>query len=105
MRAPDFRVVGKILKQQFRRAVLVDQSNFGTGMVVHKQKTKKRKSTRFRPAKAVKKDKSENDSGNWKKKNRKNRMENSLFYYQRSPNFCEKDQTSDIPGMNDYITF
>ncbi|CAO1363206.1 unnamed protein product [Diamesa tonsa] len=98
MRAPDFRVVGKILKQQFRRAVLVDQSNFGTGVVVHKQKTKKRKSTRFRPAKAVKKDKSENDSGNWKKKNRKNRLENSLFYYQRSPNFCERDQTSDIPG-------
>lgn len=102
MRAPDFRVVGKILKQQFRRAVLVDQSNFGTGMVVNKQKTKRRKSTRFRPAKAVKSDNLENDTGNWKKKNRKNRMENSLFYYQRSPNFCERDQTSDIPGESFY---
>jgi len=29
--APDFHVVGKVLKHQFRKAILVDQSNLGNG--------------------------------------------------------------------------
>lgn len=91
--APEFRTVGKVLKQQFRRAVLVDQSNLGNEMIIYK-KPKKRKSTRHRPARPIQSNKG---AGDWKKK-KKNRLENSLFYYQRSPNFCERDQTSDILG-------
>jgi len=29
--APDFHIVGKVLKHQFRKAILVDQSNLGNG--------------------------------------------------------------------------
>lgn len=94
--APQFRSVGKVLKQQFRRAVLVDQSNLGNGMIIHKKpKRRKSKSSKFRPTKPA--DPLIVEGGNWKKK-RKNRLENSLFYYQRSPNFCERDQSSDILG-------
>ncbi|XP_058452542.1 protein Wnt-10a [Malaya genurostris] len=94
--APDFRIVGKVLKQQYRRAILVDQSNLGNGppMIVY-HKPKKRKHTHnIRPPRRTK------DKPHLLVPiNRTNRkMENALFYYQRSPNFCERDQISDIPG-------
>lgn len=95
--SPDFRVVGKVLKQQFRRAVMVDQSNLGNGMIIRDKKPKKRKSANFRPAKTMRTMEAVDGSTKWKK-GKKNRMDNSLFYYQRSPNFCDKDQVSDIPG-------
>ena len=100
--SPDFRVVGKFLKQQFRRAVMVDQSNLGNGMIIRDKKPKKRKSANFRPAKTMKEN-NEEDSLKWKK-GKKNRMDNSLFYYQRSPNFCDKDQVSDIPGNSFFFS-
>lgn len=96
--SPDFRVVGKVLKQQFRRAVLVDQANFGSGMIVYKNGGRSRKSksvNRRRPSL----DRDNNDS-RWKKKANKGRMESSLFYFQKSPNFCEKDALSDIEGTH-----
>lgn len=93
--APDFRVVGKVLKKLFRKAVLVDQSNMGNGSPLiiskgsHKRKSQSRNVGRL-PRKTVRKHKK---VGNLQK------MENSLFYYQRSPNFCDKDPSSDIQGM------
>ncbi|KAJ6649153.1 Protein Wnt-10b [Pseudolycoriella hygida] len=92
--APEFRVVGKVLKQLFRKAVLVDQSNMGNGSpLIIAKKFKKRKS-QFRngarsPRKTVRKHKKVMDL---------QKLENSLFYYQRSPNFCDKDPSSDIQG-------
>uniref|UniRef100_A0A1B0CLQ1 Protein Wnt n=1 Tax=Lutzomyia longipalpis TaxID=7200 RepID=A0A1B0CLQ1_LUTLO len=88
--APDFGVVGRVLKQQFRRAVLVDQSNVGNGppMVVVSQKNKRRRKNR--PPRKTQRGRMLN--GEMRK------LDNSLFYYQRSPNFCEKDPNSDIPG-------
>ncbi|XP_059617197.1 protein Wnt-10a [Phlebotomus argentipes] len=88
--APEFSVVGRVLKQQFRRAVLVDQSNIGNGppMVVVSHKNKKRRKNR--PSRKTPAGRMYN--GGLRK------LENSLFYYQRSPNFCEKDSNSDIPG-------
>lgn len=94
--SPDFHTVGKVLKQQYRRAILVDQSNFGDGMIVLKNNGgKKRKSTSNRPSKDI-----EVNRGGIKKKSKKNRMENSLFYFQKSPNFCENDPSSDILGTH-----
>ena len=91
--APEFRVVGKALKQQFKRAILVDQSNFGNGppMVVYKKPKRKKGKLKFNRT-----PRRSEDQQNYVRDNRK--LENSLFYYQRSPNFCERDQQSDIPG-------
>lgn len=92
--APEFRVVGKVLKQLFRKAVLVDQSNMGNGspLVIAKTSNKHRSQSwnggRL-PRKTIRKHKKVMDL---------QKMENSLFYYQRSPNFCDKDPTSDIQG-------
>ncbi|KFB53751.1 AGAP009731-PA-like protein [Anopheles sinensis] len=104
---PDFRVVGRVLKQQYRRAILVDQSNLGNGppMIVYR-KPKKRKHARQnrRPPRRPRGDKPDGGTQPGGRPvamspggtNRK--LENALFYYQRSPNFCERDQISDIPG-------
>lgn len=90
--APDFRIVGKVLKQNFRRAVLVDQSNMGNGqplVILKKRPNKRAHSKNVRPPRRT-----SDDSGF--KKERK--LQSTLFYYQRSPNFCDKDISSDIPG-------
>lgn len=93
--APDFRVVGKVLKQLFRKAVLVDQSNMGNGspLIIAKTSNKHRSQSRNGgrlPRKIIRKHKKIVDL---------QKMENSLFYYQRSPNFCDKDISSDIQGF------
>jgi wingless-type MMTV integration site family, member 10 len=104
--SPDFRIVGKVLKQQFRRAILVDQSNFGNGVsIVYRNDGKKRKSKSANRRPSITRNDFENNAataaGAWQKKTKKkNRMENSLFYFQKSPNFCEKDTLSDIPGTH-----
>lgn len=96
--SPDFRIVGKVLKQQFRRAVLVDQANFGNGMIVYKNGSKKRKSkSAFKRRPSINHG---NDNNAWPRKTKKNRMESSLLYFRKSPNFCEKDVMSDIPGTH-----
>lgn len=96
--SPDFQTVGKILKQQFRRAVLVDQSNFGNGMIIMNNgggRKRNSKSVNYRATYLR-----DGDDGGGKKKIKRSKMESSLFYFQRSPNFCEKDTTSDIPGTH-----
>lgn len=98
--SPDFRTVGKLLKQQFRRAVLVDQSNFGNGMIIHNANNKKRnsKSANFRPSNRA--SEMHNNGMQSKRRNKRNKMDTALFYFQKSPNFCEKDIVSDIPGTH-----
>uniref|UniRef100_A0A182QAD7 Protein Wnt n=1 Tax=Anopheles farauti TaxID=69004 RepID=A0A182QAD7_9DIPT len=99
--APDFRVVGRVLKQQYRRAILVDQSNLGNGppMIVYRKPKKRKHVSNLRPPRRQPREQqlvTLPGSGLTGGRNRK--LENALFYYQRSPNFCERDQVSDIPG-------
>lgn len=90
--APEFRVVGKALKHLFRNAVLVDQSNMGNGEpIIQPLKRGGRRRHMMNnnarpPRKAIGKHRS------------KKALENSLFYYQRSPTFCERDPSADIQG-------
>ncbi|XP_049306491.1 protein Wnt-10b [Bactrocera dorsalis] len=102
--APNFHVVGKLLKHQFRRALLVDQSNLGNGepiIVLKRSRTKKQNSStkikqadnrerNIRPIRKMKMEINEKRSAGY--------LETSLFYYQRSPNFCERDLSADIQG-------
>lgn len=81
--APDFRIVGKVLKHMFRNAVLVDQSNMGNGEPIIQPNLSGR---RRPPRKAMNQYRS------------KIALENTLFYYQRSPTFCERDPSADIQG-------
>lgn len=98
--APDFRVIGKFLKQLFRQAVLVDQSNMGRGapIIISKKNNRAHKSKYItvERARQLRRTLSVNQLSRIKK------LENSLFYYQRSPNFCERDPTSDIQGNPNY---
>lgn len=86
--APEFRIVGKVLKHLFRNAVLVNQSNMGNSepIIVPKRAAKHFNNNNLRPPRKV------------MHKNHKKTLENSLFYYQRSPTFCDRDPTSDIQG-------
>lgn len=120
--APDFRVVGTALKQMFRRAILVDQSNKGNGAALivpsrkrstgrgggvgggHKWSRQRRRECcdPASPRPGAISSSCDTDQpteraimrpcGNVK------RLEGSLFYYERSPNFCERDPQSDIMG-------
>lgn len=92
--APEFHVVGKELMRLFRQAILVDQSNLASSQLIIN-------SNQFGQRKAK-----YNNSYNSKKFNNEQILnenqpdEKSLFYYQRSPNFCEADSSFDIPGNN-----
>lgn len=99
--APDFYVVGKVLKHQFRRAILVDQSNLGNGepiVVLKRSRNKKtngaldseRNERNERPPRKISND--QNAIRSLRK------LETALLYYQRSPNFCERDLSADIQG-------
>lgn len=90
--APDFHVVGKVLKQQFRHAVLVDQSNMGNGSPIIISKKSNTQKSKYKTSRTTRKTFTINKFTKIKK------LENSLFYYQRSPNFCDKDPSSDIQG-------
>lgn len=96
--APDFRVVGKILKHMFRDAILVNQSNSGNG----EPAIRLHRPTKIRGFKS------------WERlPNRifppapsSNRFERHiakdvLFYYHKSPTFCDRDTMSDIHGTTD----
>ena len=100
--APDFRMVGKTLKDRFRNAVLVAQSNLGSVTPL----TRVRNSRRRRPDRQQRQRKQQQQQNNHRASNshhqgrkRKPRdLAKQLFYYQKSPNFCERDQLADIPG-------
>ncbi|XP_076302994.1 protein Wnt-10b-like [Lasioglossum baleicum] len=99
--APDFRIVGKTLKDRFRNAVLVAQSNLGSVTPL----TRVRGSRRRRPDRQRQRKHRGGSgggggggSGGGGRKRRPRDLAKQLFYYQKSPNFCERDQTADIPG-------
>lgn len=87
--APDFRIVGKVLKHMFRNAILVNQSNLGNGepIIQAHRYGRIRNGNNVRPPRKA-----------FGRQLSKRSMESSLFYYQRSPTFCERDPTSDIQG-------
>ncbi|XP_015118575.1 protein Wnt-10a [Diachasma alloeum] len=93
--APDFRQVGKTLKDRFRGAILVAQSNLGSVTPLtrirgsRRRRPDRRGQKKFRPGR-------DNNSGSKKKKTPG--LAKQLFYYQKSPNFCERDPYQDIPG-------
>lgn len=120
--APDFRVVGRVLKQQYRRAILVDQSNLGNGppMIVYRKPKKRKHVNNQRPPRRPR-EQQQRQQQNGASAGRSppfaggigalalggstgnRKLENALFYYQRSPNFCERDQVSDIPGKRSLV--
>lgn len=65
----------------FRNALLVDQSNMGEPIIQPNRSGRRRLSR-----KAMDQHRSEN------------KLENTLFYYQSSPTFCERDPSADIQG-------
>ncbi|XP_063918129.1 protein Wnt-10a-like isoform X2 [Zophobas morio] len=86
---PDIRVVGRALKEKFRQAVLVYQSNLvNRDLQKNKPNQKKRKQrTRLKQ---------------WTpyKPKRKRGLRNDLLFYETSPNFCDSDRTFDVPGTS-----
>ncbi|XP_046465391.1 protein Wnt-10b [Neodiprion pinetum] len=88
---PEFRIIGKTLKDRFRSAILVAQSNLGNITPL----TRVRGSRRRRPEHRQKQRK---HRGGRKRKPKD--LAKQLFYYQKSPNFCERDPAADIPGTN-----
>lgn len=96
--APTFHVIGNQLKQQFKRAILVDQTNNNGPLLLHKknknykkrqkpQSRSPRRTTISRPAAQTAAQASVGTT-----------IQNALLYYQKSPNFCDQDLSSDIPG-------
>lgn len=111
--APDFRIVGKTLKERFRGAILVAQSNLGDITPLSRIRgTRKRRPDRRqnknRSGRDNNKNKNNNNNNNnnhnnnglnvGKNKKKSRDMAKQLFYYQKSPNFCERDPYLDIPG-------
>lgn len=91
--APEFRVVGNALKERFRKAILVDQSNVGTGspgLLIEQNNFERNRRSRYHKGK--------------KKRKRIRKlardMSLDLLYYQKSPNFCERDSSVDFPGTS-----
>ncbi|KAL5282447.1 WNT10A family protein [Megaselia abdita] len=93
--APNFHIVGRVLKHQFRRAILVDQSNLGNGEPLIVFKRDKNKTNAHKMKGTI--DKHSNQTEKHVTKSAK-KLESYLLYYQRSPNFCEKDINMDILG-------
>lgn len=94
--APEFRIVGKVLKHMFRNAILVNQSNMGNGepwISSNRASKQNNRNSQRSPRKIF----SKITSTQFDQKS----LENSLFYYQRSPTFCERDVIADIHGTAD----
>ncbi|KAK0161005.1 hypothetical protein PV327_009525 [Microctonus hyperodae] len=96
--APEFRMVGKTLKDRFRSAILVTQSNLGsvTPLTRIRGSRRRRPIDRQRQRKRDRHGRDGNMALNKKKKSRD--LTKQLYYYQKSPNFCERDPYQDIPG-------
>ncbi|RZC00560.1 Wnt-10a [Asbolus verrucosus] len=91
---PDFRVVGKTLKEKFKSAVLVDQSNLAN------RDSQNFPSNQNSSSANQKKRKQRLRLKQWTphKKKHKRGLRNELLYYEKSPNFCESDQSLDVWG-------
>lgn len=93
--APEFRIVGKVLKHMFRNAVLVNQSNMGNGEVIIPSNRMNKQRIR-NTIRSHRKNFNKPSSARFNEKS----FENTLFYYQRSPTFCERDPSFDVHGTS-----
>lgn len=84
-------MIGKVLKQQFKKAVIVNQSNQGNRALLMNNNGKSRNNFNSK--------RSHRESRLMLEADYNKRLDTSLLYYQKSPNFCERDQKSDIPGI------
>ncbi|CAG9859252.1 unnamed protein product [Phyllotreta striolata] len=86
--APDYRAIGKALKERFRSAILVDQTNFGKrnlrkfNMINQRKHKKQSKMKQWTP----------------RKNKHKRDLSYDLLYYEKSPSFCERDQNLEVSG-------
>lgn len=88
---PDFRQVGKLLKNRFRSAVLVTQSNVkGDVVPVSRNRGQRRRRLDRQHRKKHR--------ANSERKRKPRNLSSQLFYYQKSPNFCERDPEIDVAG-------
>lgn len=93
--APEFRVVGKTLKHMLRDAILVNQSNSGNARSVlrlHHPTKLITIGTRSKISRAA------NLGHTTTHRFARNPKQNTLFYYQKSPTFCERDPLADVHG-------
>ncbi|XP_030761428.1 protein Wnt-10b [Sitophilus oryzae] len=88
---PDMRNVGRILKEKFKSAILVDQSNFGNKNL-----------RKFNLANPKSSNNKQRRRQQWtpRKNKRKRDLSSDLLYYQKSPDFCDKDSTMDVLGTS-----
>ncbi|XP_056633135.1 protein Wnt-10a-like [Diorhabda sublineata] len=91
--APDYRVVGKALKDRFKSAILVDQTNSGKKNI--------RKFNMINQKNHRKHNKLKQLQG--KKNKHKRDLSSDLLYYEKSPNFCERNQSLEILGTTGRI--
>ncbi|XP_067002610.2 protein Wnt-10a [Anabrus simplex] len=95
--APHFRVVGHALKERFRSAVMVDQSNLGSGSLLLPARQRGKRRRRPRPSRPHDKSRQRQRQRPRQRPRRKPRALD-LLYFQRSPSFCERDPSVDFPG-------
>ncbi|XP_026462706.1 protein Wnt-10a-like [Ctenocephalides felis] len=99
--SPDFRTVGRVLRDRYKSAVLVDQSNMNDGSpILRVDSKKKRRKNRQGGGNRNRNINSENSSNKRKRGGRGKRFQQSLLYYERSPNFCDADSAADIAGTS-----
>ncbi|KAF6215411.1 hypothetical protein GE061_010163 [Apolygus lucorum] len=79
--APDMRQIGQVLKERFREAVMVEESNQGGPQAAFLEKKRRRRRKKKKKRKRKVKD-----------------MHQSLVFYEKSPSFCDKDTTMEMPG-------
>lgn len=113
---PDLRVVGHILKEKFKSAILVDQSNLG-GKTLRKfnvlvvyiyEFDSCHLSTNncfleiilFRANPKLSNKRAENQQRMPRKNKKKRDLSFDLLYYEKSPNFCDKNASLDVPGTS-----
>ncbi|XP_014249804.1 protein Wnt-10a [Cimex lectularius] len=87
--APDFRRVGAALKDRFREAVMVEESNQGGSEFTFLERRRGRRRRKKKKRK--------------KKKSRANDLAESILFYEKSPSFCELDTRLEVPGTTGRI--
>ncbi|KAL1494680.1 hypothetical protein ABEB36_010245 [Hypothenemus hampei] len=81
---PDLKIVGGILKSKFSSAILADHSNLGSKNKINMV------NPRF--------DRKKPGHLNRRKNKKKRDLSFDLLYYEKSPNFCDKNHALDVPG-------
>ncbi len=83
---PEFRRVGTFLKNKFRRAIMIDQSELGNRPLSRVNKLNKQKRARKRR---------DRETGG---KSKRSNANIDLWYYERSPTYCESNRDKSILG-------